>query len=137
MVIVPVVYISLLFLWYTTVEALQRISSRLQYNGWQVARNSCSGGGGLNNTISLNDQGLIRFGSNLTCSCNTTVCHVTNMYKFVSFYIKFDFSSNLCLFITFTNTFEYFMLNFRQLKGLNLTGVLPEEFANLTFLREM
>ncbi|XP_024979201.1 probable LRR receptor-like serine/threonine-protein kinase At1g53430 [Cynara cardunculus var. scolymus] len=85
------------------VEALEAISSRLQYNNWRVARNSCSGGGGLNVTVSLNGEGLIRFGSNVTCNCNSTICHVTHI----------------------------------QLKGLNLTGVLPEEFANLTFLQEI
>ncbi|KAI3716214.1 hypothetical protein L6452_23395 [Arctium lappa] len=84
------------------VEALETISSRLQYSNWRVARNSCSGGGGLNVTISLNNGGL-RFGSNVTCNCNSTVCHITHI----------------------------------QLKGLNLTGVLPEEFANLTFLQEI
>ncbi|KAD6794491.1 hypothetical protein E3N88_05387 [Mikania micrantha] len=85
------------------VEALQTISSRLQHNGWQVARNSCSGGGGLNVTYSLNNQGLVGFGSNVTCNCNTTECHITHI----------------------------------QLKGLNLTGTMPEEFANLTFLQEI
>ncbi|KAI3789528.1 hypothetical protein L2E82_02327 [Cichorium intybus] len=85
------------------VEALQTIASRLQYNNWRVSSDSCSGGGGLNNPISLNNQGLLRFGSNVTCNCSTTVCHVTHI----------------------------------ELKGLNLTGVLPEEFANLTFLQEI
>ncbi|KAI7748321.1 hypothetical protein M8C21_021101, partial [Ambrosia artemisiifolia] len=32
--------------------------------------------------------------------------------------------------------FIYWFKN-SQLKGLNVTGVLPEEFANLTFLEEM
>lgn len=85
------------------VEALQAIASRLRYDGWRVARNSCSGGGGLNNTITTNRQGLVAFGSNVTCSCNTTECHITHI----------------------------------QLKGLNMTGVIPEEFANLTFLQEI
>ncbi|XP_076924951.1 putative LRR receptor-like serine/threonine-protein kinase At1g53440 [Bidens hawaiensis] len=85
------------------VEALQTIASRLQYSDWRVARNSCSGGGGLNRTYTSNSQGAVRFGSNVTCTCNTTECHITHI----------------------------------QLKGLNLTGVLPEEFANLTFLQEL
>ncbi|KAF5787240.1 putative protein kinase RLK-Pelle-DLSV family [Helianthus annuus] len=85
------------------VEALQTIASRLQYSDWQVARNSCSEGRGLNITYSRNDRNQVRFGSNVTCTCNTTECHITNI----------------------------------QLKGLNLTGVLPEEFANLTFLEEL
>ncbi|XP_076882536.1 putative LRR receptor-like serine/threonine-protein kinase At1g53440 [Bidens hawaiensis] len=83
------------------VEALQTIASRLQYSEWRVARNSCSGG--LNRTYATNDENLVRFGSNVTCTCNTTECHITHI----------------------------------QLKGLNLTGVLPEEFANLTFLQEL
>ncbi|KAK1416699.1 hypothetical protein QVD17_25815 [Tagetes erecta] len=85
------------------VEALQTISSRLQYSDWQVARDSCRGGGRLNVTYSLNTQNLIRFGSNVTCNCTDTECHITHI----------------------------------QLKGLNLTGVIPEEFANLTFLQEL
>ncbi|KAJ9537779.1 hypothetical protein OSB04_030512 [Centaurea solstitialis] len=85
------------------VEALQTISTRLQYSNWQVAQDSCSRGGGLNVTVSLTGEGLIRIGSNVTCNCNSTVCHITRI----------------------------------QLKGLNLTGVLPEEFANLTFLQEI
>ncbi|KAL4587712.1 hypothetical protein LXL04_000586 [Taraxacum kok-saghyz] len=85
------------------VEALQAISSRLQYSNWRVSSDSCNEGGGLNDILSTNQQGILRFGSNVTCNCNTTICHVTNI----------------------------------QLKGLNLTGVLPEEFANLTFLQEI
>ncbi|GKC63190.1 probable LRR receptor-like serine/threonine-protein kinase [Tanacetum coccineum] len=85
------------------VEALQSIASRLRYDGWRVATNSCSGGGGLNNIIATNRQGLVAFGSNVTCSCNTTECHITRI----------------------------------ELKGLNLTGVIPEEFANLTFLQQI
>ncbi|GKC12069.1 probable LRR receptor-like serine/threonine-protein kinase [Tanacetum coccineum] len=85
------------------VEALQSIASRLRYNGWRVATNSCSGGGGLNDTVTPDADGLLEYGSNVTCSCNTTECHITRI----------------------------------QLKGLNMTGVLPEEFANLTFLQEI
>nr|XP_043618957.1 probable LRR receptor-like serine/threonine-protein kinase At1g53430 [Erigeron canadensis] len=85
------------------VEALQTIASKLQYSGWQPARDSCISGTGLNDTISLNRRGLLDYGSNVTCNCNSTVCHITNI----------------------------------QLKGLNLTGTLPEEFANLTFLQEI
>ncbi|KAI3769368.1 hypothetical protein L6452_00469 [Arctium lappa] len=85
------------------VEALGLIASKLQYRGWLVYRDSCSTGRGLNHTHSLNSEGLINFGSNVTCNCNSTVCHVTTI----------------------------------QLKGLNLTGFLPEEFANFTFLREI
>ncbi|XP_071725938.1 probable LRR receptor-like serine/threonine-protein kinase At1g53440 [Rutidosis leptorrhynchoides] len=85
------------------VEALGVIASKLQYSGWKPASDSCSTSTGLNQTISFNSRGLLQFGSNVTCECNTTVCHITNI----------------------------------QLKGLNMTGVLPEEFANLTFLREI
>ncbi|PWA58183.1 LRR receptor-like serine/threonine-protein kinase [Artemisia annua] len=85
------------------VDALKVIASKLRYSGWQPTSNSCSTGTGLNQTKSLNDKGLLQFGSSVTCTCNTTVCHITNI----------------------------------QLKGLNLTGVIPEEFANLTSLREL
>ncbi|KAI3769365.1 hypothetical protein L6452_00466 [Arctium lappa] len=85
------------------VETLGLIASKLKYTGWNVATDSCTTGRGLNHTISLNNHGLISIGSNVTCNCNSTVCHVTTI----------------------------------QLKGLNMTGVLPEEFVDLTFLQEI
>nr|GEU45997.1 probable LRR receptor-like serine/threonine-protein kinase At1g53430 [Tanacetum cinerariifolium] len=84
------------------VEALKVIASKLHYSVWQPTSESCSTSRGLNQTNSF-EKGRFQYGSNVTCSCNTTVCHITNI----------------------------------QLKGLNLTGVIPEEFANLTFLREI
>lgn len=79
------------------------IATKLQHTGWQVTKDSCSSGQGLNQTISLNDRNLIDVGGNISCSCNTTVCHIARI----------------------------------QLKGMNLTGTFPEEFANLTFLQEI
>ncbi|XP_076958586.1 putative LRR receptor-like serine/threonine-protein kinase At1g53440 [Bidens hawaiensis] len=85
------------------VEAMRSIASKLQYSNWNVTSDSCSRSSGLNDTILLNPRGLIDIGSNVTCNCTTTVCHISRI----------------------------------QLKGLNLTGVLPEEFVNLTFLTEI
>ncbi|KAA8524026.1 hypothetical protein F0562_010543 [Nyssa sinensis] len=79
------------------VQALETISSKLQMKYWNISRTFCSGGRALNVTVP--DDIL----SNVTCNCNDTVCHVTNI----------------------------------QLKGLNLTGVLPAEFANLSNLQEI
>ncbi|KVH93122.1 Leucine-rich repeat-containing protein [Cynara cardunculus var. scolymus] len=124
-----------------TVEALEAISSRLQYNNWRVARNSCSGGGGLNVTVSLNGEGLIRFGSNVTCNCNSTICHVTHMYESVVLYLVLMEIAGVKLpNESWLGNIMYLIIRIGQvpqLKGLNLTGVLPEEFANLTFLQEI
>ncbi|KAI7756964.1 hypothetical protein M8C21_033432 [Ambrosia artemisiifolia] len=80
------------------------IASKLQYSNWNVASDSCSRGFGLNKTVSINSRsGVMEFGSNVTCNCTSTVCHISRI----------------------------------QLKGLNLAGVLPEEFVNLTFLTEI
>ncbi|XP_059664217.1 probable LRR receptor-like serine/threonine-protein kinase At1g53430 [Cornus florida] len=80
-----------------TVQALKTISRKLQINYWNINQTFCSGGNVLN--VIVPDDIL----SNVTCNCNTTVCHVTNI----------------------------------QLKGLNLTGELPAEFANLSHLQEI
>ncbi|KAI7756962.1 hypothetical protein M8C21_033430 [Ambrosia artemisiifolia] len=88
---------------FVTVEAMRLIASKLQYSKWNVASDSCSRSFGLNETVSLNSRGLVEFGSNVTCNCTSTVCHISTI----------------------------------QLKGLNLAGVLPEEFVNLTFLTEI
>ncbi|KAI3809620.1 hypothetical protein L1987_19216 [Smallanthus sonchifolius] len=85
------------------VEAMRSIASKLQYSNWNVASDSCSRGFGLNDTVYSIKAEAMEFGSNVTCNCTTTVCHISSI----------------------------------QLKGLNLTGVLPEEFVNLTFLTEI
>ncbi|KAG9143373.1 hypothetical protein Leryth_022224 [Lithospermum erythrorhizon] len=79
------------------VQVLQSISSKLKIDYWTVSPSSCNDGS-LNRTVVPDD-----ILSGVTCACNNTVCHVTNI----------------------------------QLKGLSLTGVLPEEFANLTRLTEL
>ncbi|XP_059662762.1 probable LRR receptor-like serine/threonine-protein kinase At1g53430 isoform X2 [Cornus florida] len=79
------------------VQALETISTKLQINYWNINQTFCSGGNFLNVIVS----GSIL--SNVTCNCNNTVCHVTNI----------------------------------QLKGLNLAGELPAEFANLSHLQEI
>ncbi|KAK1439656.1 hypothetical protein QVD17_05476 [Tagetes erecta] len=85
------------------VEAMRLIASKLQYDKWNVSRDSCSRGFGLNDTVTADENRLMEFGSNVTCNCTATVCHISRI----------------------------------QLKGLNLTGVLPEEFVNLTSLTEI
>ncbi|KAF5766542.1 putative protein kinase RLK-Pelle-DLSV family [Helianthus annuus] len=85
------------------VIAMKLIASKLQYGDWRVAGDSCSRGFGLNNTISRNNKGNMQFGSNVTCNCTSTVCHISRI----------------------------------ELKGLNLAGVLPEEFVNLRHLQEI
>ncbi|KAJ0869442.1 putative protein kinase RLK-Pelle-DLSV family [Helianthus annuus] len=86
------------------VEAMKMIASKLQYSNWNVASDSCSRGFGLNNTVTFDEEEqLMDFGSNVTCNCTATVCHISRI----------------------------------QLRGLNLAGVLPEEFANLTNLTEI
>ncbi|XP_042479270.1 probable LRR receptor-like serine/threonine-protein kinase At1g53440 isoform X2 [Macadamia integrifolia] len=83
------------------VQALKSIAKKLKNGHWNVSSTSCSEGGGLNVNISGSAAGLGK--SNVTCSCSTTVCHITNI----------------------------------QLMGMNLTGVIPEEFADLPYLQEI
>ncbi|XP_043700286.1 probable LRR receptor-like serine/threonine-protein kinase At1g53440 [Telopea speciosissima] len=82
------------------VQALRSIATKMKNRYWNVSSSSCSGGGGLNVTINSPDYWSK---SNVTCNCNNTLCHITNI----------------------------------QLRGLNLTGVLPEEFADLPYLQEI
>ena len=82
--VMPIIVYQLFL--FVTVKALEVIASKLGYSGWQPSSDSCITGRGLNQTIALNEKGLIKFGSNVTCSCNTTVCHITNMYVSISFY---------------------------------------------------
>ncbi|KAI7724821.1 hypothetical protein M8C21_021019, partial [Ambrosia artemisiifolia] len=82
---------------------MRAIASKLQYSNWSIASDSCRRGSGLNNTVTYDGDGLMEIGSNVTCNCTATICHISRI----------------------------------QLKGLNLSGVLPEEFINLTYLTEI
>ncbi|MFS7946897.1 hypothetical protein Hanom_Chr06g00541761 [Helianthus anomalus] len=66
---------------------MKLIASKLQYGDWCVAGDSCSRGFGLNNTISRNNKGNMQFGSNVTCKCTSTVCHISRMYESVFIYV--------------------------------------------------
>nr|XP_029117915.1 probable LRR receptor-like serine/threonine-protein kinase At1g53440 [Elaeis guineensis] len=79
-----------------TVKALRLIAYKLKKE-WDFSVDPCSGRQGWLDATSF---GIT---SNVTCQCNTNICHVTSI----------------------------------QLKTQNLTGVLPDEFANLTFLSEL
>ena len=59
---------------YMTVQALEKITAKLQIKHWDISRSFCSGG--VLNVVTIPDKIL----SNVNCSCNNTVCHVTNMY---------------------------------------------------------
>ncbi|CAH1429656.1 unnamed protein product [Lactuca virosa] len=92
------------------VETMRVIASKLQNTRWNVSRDSCTTGEGLQQIISNDTRSerrhIMEVGSNITCNCNitnSTFCHITNI----------------------------------QVKKMNLNGVLPEEFANLTFLQEI
>ncbi|KAL7592833.1 hypothetical protein Lser_V15G35062 [Lactuca serriola] len=88
------------------VETMRVIASKLGNIRWNVSRDSCTTGVGLQQIISTDRRELMEVGSNITCNCNitnSTFCHITNI----------------------------------QMKKMNATGVLPEEFANLTFLQEI
>ncbi|CAI9295010.1 unnamed protein product [Lactuca saligna] len=92
------------------VETMKVIASKLQNTRWNVSRDSCTTGVGLQQIISNDTRAarrhLMEVGSNVTCNCNitnSTFCHITNI----------------------------------QVKKMNLNGIFPEEFANLTFLQEI
>ncbi|KAD3066750.1 hypothetical protein R6Q59_019037 [Mikania micrantha] len=85
------------------VEAMRSIASKLQYSNWTIATDFCSRLLELNVAYTRDKNGKMTIGSNVTCYCPATVCHIERI----------------------------------QLKGLNLAGVLPEEFVNLTYLTEI
>ncbi|KAL6205899.1 hypothetical protein ACLB2K_023151 [Fragaria x ananassa] len=90
------------------VKALQTISQKLQNSFWNnISQSSCQDVGSSFNKIITS-----AFLSNVTCDCSfaNNTCHVTNMYDIVALIV---------------------------MKGLNLTGILPEEFGNLTHLQEL
>ncbi|XAR56440.1 Non-specific serine/threonine protein kinase [Bertholletia excelsa] len=78
------------------VKALQAISEKLQIKDINFTQSFCS------SSVAQNAVGD-DIERNITCSCNDTVCHITNFV----------------------------------LKGQNLTGTLPAEFANLTSLTQI
>ncbi|RVW59332.1 putative LRR receptor-like serine/threonine-protein kinase [Vitis vinifera] len=96
-----------------TISSKLNISAKLNNSYWSVSQSSCREGRDFNVNITSEIRSLV------TCNCtfvNSTVCHVTNMYGFLFFFL-----SN-------TST---------RLKGLNLTGVLPAEFGSLKYLQEL
>ncbi|XP_050217148.1 probable LRR receptor-like serine/threonine-protein kinase At1g53430 [Mercurialis annua] len=78
------------------VQILQTITTKMKNQNWTITETSCSMPE-WNWTISSQIE------STVTCDCNGTVCHVTNIL----------------------------------LKGFNLTGIVPDELANLTRLVEI
>ncbi|MFS7984231.1 hypothetical protein Hanom_Chr11g00984071 [Helianthus anomalus] len=71
---------------FATVVAMRSIASKLQYSNWRIADDSCSRGFGLNNTVTFDEDGLMDFGSNVTCNCTATVCHISRMYEYAYHY---------------------------------------------------
>ncbi|XP_010246505.1 PREDICTED: probable LRR receptor-like serine/threonine-protein kinase At1g53440 isoform X2 [Nelumbo nucifera] len=82
------------------VQALRKISAKLNNKYWTIKSTSCSGG-------FINSYNYARnIISNITCDCSYnafTVCHIT----------KF------------------------KMEGMNLTGILPDEFGDLPYLTEI
>ncbi|GMP66003.1 hypothetical protein CsSME_00026546 [Camellia sinensis var. sinensis] len=66
------------------VKALETISARLQIKHFTVNQSFCSSG-----TFQIN--GTDGSETTVICNCNSTVCHVTNMYELV-FLLNFTYS---------------------------------------------
>lgn len=123
-----------------TVEILQTIARRLNHSEWTINRTSC-GTPQWNDSIVEDD--II---SNVTCNCtfnNRAVCHVTQLYVLSTLYPIFSMNhhdkqwSFIWIFEKEFSLYIIFLFFNSWLKGYNLTGVLPDEFGNLTYLQDM
>ncbi|KAI3786479.1 hypothetical protein L1987_40188 [Smallanthus sonchifolius] len=108
------------------VETMQLIASKLQYSGWSVARDSCSRGFGLNNTISQNKRGLMQFGSNVTCNCTSTVCHISTIV------LSRNYING-----TIPARFSQLRVSILSLLGNRISGPIPEEIGDIFTLEEL
>ncbi|KAJ9563063.1 hypothetical protein OSB04_008223 [Centaurea solstitialis] len=152
---------------FSNVKALISIASKLEYRGWNVSRDSCSTGRGLNQTISENYPGSMRSGSNVTCNCSSTVCHITNMYGSASLitYLypvkrtQFDrsstwricrshFSARICCALhrdlsrnyikgAIPARFGQLRLSVLRLTGNRISGPIPREIGDISTLEKL
>lgn len=119
-----------------TVQILRMISAKLNNSYWSpnLNRSSCSRSADFNKTF-----GQLDVYSNVSCDCsfnNSSVCHVTHMYDPILIFSTFSVYSRVFRSFSISSVLSllYTYLICSEIKGLNLNGELPVEFANLTYL---
>ncbi|KAM0040189.1 putative non-specific serine/threonine protein kinase [Helianthus debilis subsp. tardiflorus] len=131
------------------VIAMKLIASKLQYGDWR-AGDSCSRGFVLNNTISRNNKGNMQFGSNVTCNCTSTVCHISRIElkglnlagvlpkEFVNLrhLQEIDLSRNY-INGTIPARFGQLRVSVLSLLGNRISGPIPEEIGDISTLEEL
>ncbi|KAL8205436.1 hypothetical protein R6Q57_008987 [Mikania cordata] len=132
------------------VEAMRSIASKLQYSNWTIASDSCSRSFGVNYTHTFDSDGLMEIGSNVTCNCTATVCHIARMSLLGN-----RISGPIPEEIGEISTLEELVLEDNLLEGPlpqnlgrlsrlrrflasanNFTGAIPESYGRLTNLQD-
>ncbi|XP_076891891.1 putative LRR receptor-like serine/threonine-protein kinase At1g53440 [Bidens hawaiensis] len=135
------------------VEAMKLIASKLQYRNWNVASDSCirRSSSGFDSIISVENTGIMKQGSNVTCNCTAIVCHISTIQlrrlnlggvlpaeEFLNLpYLKeIDLLSN---YINGTIPSSLSRLNLRILNLLanRISGSIPEEIGDISTLEEL
>ncbi|XP_052207426.1 probable LRR receptor-like serine/threonine-protein kinase At1g53430 isoform X4 [Diospyros lotus] len=126
------------------VEALETIATKLQIKHWNLSRSFCGSGRVLNVTV---PDWIF---SNVSCNCNDTVCHVTNIQmkrlnltgslpeeiSNLRHLQEIDFSLN---YVTgsIPATFSKLPLSILSLLGNRISGSLPKEIGDIATLEEL
>ncbi|KAF8035273.1 hypothetical protein BT93_C1331 [Corymbia citriodora subsp. variegata] len=128
------------------VDTLNTIATKMQNKYWNVSETSCSGGTGLNVTVT---SGII---SNVTCNCsfnNGTVCHVTNIqlknfnltgifpdeFGNLTYLTEIDLTRNY-INGTLPATLTQIPLTILSALGNRISGI-PKEIGNISMLEEL
>ncbi|XP_076926836.1 putative LRR receptor-like serine/threonine-protein kinase At1g53440 [Bidens hawaiensis] len=135
------------------VEAMSLIASKLQYRNWNVASDSCirRSSSGFDSIISVENTGIMKQGSNVTCNCTATVCHISTIqlrrlnlggvlpaeeFGNLPYLKEIDLLSN---YINGTIPSSLSRLNLRILNLLanRISGSIPEEIGDISTLEEL
>ncbi|CAL5342054.1 hypothetical protein CsSME_00026550 [Camellia sinensis var. sinensis] len=127
------------------VQTLETISAKLQIKNLNISRSFCSSGRFLNVTVGT------KIVTNVTCNCNETVCHVTNIqfkgqnytgilpaeFANLRFLQEIDLSRNYISGPIPTNFSQLLYLTTLSLLGNRINGSIPNEIGDIATLEEL
>ncbi|THG23337.1 hypothetical protein TEA_010785 [Camellia sinensis var. sinensis] len=127
------------------VQTLETISAKLQIKNLNISRSFCSSGRFLNVTVGT------KIVTNVTCNCNETVCHVTNIqfkgqnytgilpaeFANLRFLQEIDLSRNYISGPIPTNFSQLLYLTTLSLLGNRINGSIPKEIGDIATLEEL